>query len=191
VEKREIPGYYLKITDYAEELLGCVQSGSSDRATCTRLARARAPDAGQLDRQKRGRAIRLHARHRAADGTLIGDGKHVRVHHPCRHHHGRHLLRRGARASAWPRTPREQRRRWHAFIEDCKAGGTTEAELAAQGKKGMPTGLQVTHPLNGAPDRRLGGQLRADGLRRWRGDGRAGARRARFRVRQKVRLAHR
>ena len=27
VEKREIPGYYLKITDYAEELLGQVRSG--------------------------------------------------------------------------------------------------------------------------------------------------------------------
>ena len=27
VEKREIPGYYLKITDYAEELLGQVQTG--------------------------------------------------------------------------------------------------------------------------------------------------------------------
>src|SRR3546814_16478588 len=27
VEKREIPGYYLRITDYAEELLGKVQDG--------------------------------------------------------------------------------------------------------------------------------------------------------------------
>jgi leucyl-tRNA synthetase len=37
-----------------------------------------------------------------------------------------------------------------AFIEECKTGGTTEAELATQEKKGMPTGLQVTHPLTGA-----------------------------------------
>jgi len=36
-----------------------------------------------------------------------------------------------------------------AFIEECKTGGTTEAELATQEKKGMPTGLQVTHPLTG------------------------------------------
>ena len=36
-----------------------------------------------------------------------------------------------------------------AFIEDCKSGGTTEAELATQEKKGMATGLFVTHPLNG------------------------------------------
>ncbi|MDP2264043.1 MAG: class I tRNA ligase family protein, partial [Hydrogenophaga sp.] len=37
-----------------------------------------------------------------------------------------------------------------AFIEECKSGGTTEAELATQEKKGMATGLFVTHPLTGA-----------------------------------------
>jgi leucyl-tRNA synthetase len=36
-----------------------------------------------------------------------------------------------------------------AFIEACKVGGTTEAELALKEKLGMRTGLQVTHPLNG------------------------------------------
>ena len=36
-----------------------------------------------------------------------------------------------------------------AFIEDCKKGGTTEAELALRDKEGMPTGLKVTHPLSG------------------------------------------
>jgi leucyl-tRNA synthetase len=38
-----------------------------------------------------------------------------------------------------------------AFIEDSKKGGTTEAELALREKEGMPTGLQVTHPLTGEP----------------------------------------
>ena len=36
-----------------------------------------------------------------------------------------------------------------AFIEKCKQGGTTEAELALKEKEGMPTGLTVTHPLTG------------------------------------------
>jgi leucyl-tRNA synthetase len=36
-----------------------------------------------------------------------------------------------------------------AFIEECKSGGTTEAELATQEKKGMATGLFVAHPLTG------------------------------------------
>ena len=37
-----------------------------------------------------------------------------------------------------------------AFIDECRHGGVTEAELATQEKKGMPTGLTVTHPLTGA-----------------------------------------
>jgi leucyl-tRNA synthetase len=36
-----------------------------------------------------------------------------------------------------------------AFLEVCKEGGTTEAELAVKDKVGMPTGLHVTHPLTG------------------------------------------
>src|SRR5690606_30562637 len=36
-----------------------------------------------------------------------------------------------------------------AFVEECKKGGTTEAELALKEKEGMPTGLSVTHPLTG------------------------------------------
>src|SRR3546814_1977297 len=38
-----------------------------------------------------------------------------------------------------------------AFIEACKQGGTTEAELATREKEGMPTGLSVTQPLTGEP----------------------------------------
>ncbi|MDQ5911152.1 MAG: leucyl-tRNA synthetase [Pseudomonadota bacterium] len=36
-----------------------------------------------------------------------------------------------------------------AFIDECRHGGVTEAELATQEKKGMPLGLTVTHPLTG------------------------------------------
>jgi leucyl-tRNA synthetase len=36
-----------------------------------------------------------------------------------------------------------------AFIEQCKRGGTTEAELATREKEGLDTGLTVTHPLTG------------------------------------------
>jgi leucyl-tRNA synthetase len=36
-----------------------------------------------------------------------------------------------------------------AFIETCKNGGTTEAELATQEKKGIDTGLYVVHPITG------------------------------------------
>jgi leucyl-tRNA synthetase len=36
-----------------------------------------------------------------------------------------------------------------AFIEECKQGGVAEADLATMEKKGMPTGVSVTHPLTG------------------------------------------
>jgi leucyl-tRNA synthetase len=35
-----------------------------------------------------------------------------------------------------------------AFIEECKKGSTMEADIAALEKKGMPTGIFVTHPLD-------------------------------------------
>ncbi|MGZ8959681.1 MAG: leucine--tRNA ligase, partial [Methylosarcina sp.] len=36
-----------------------------------------------------------------------------------------------------------------AFIHECEQTGTAEADLATIEKKGMPTGIQVTHPLTG------------------------------------------
>ena len=36
------------------------------------------------------------------------------------------------------------------FIDECRLGGVTEADLATMEKKGLPTGLHVTHPLTGA-----------------------------------------
>ncbi len=36
-----------------------------------------------------------------------------------------------------------------AFIEECKQGGVAEADLATMEKKGMATGINVTHPLTG------------------------------------------
>ena len=53
----------------------------------------------------------------------------------------------------------------------------------------MPTGMFVHAPDHRRKAPGLGRQLRADDLRRRRGDGRAGARRARFRLRAEVRPA--
>ncbi|MEK6593668.1 MAG: class I tRNA ligase family protein, partial [Pseudomonadota bacterium] len=36
-----------------------------------------------------------------------------------------------------------------AFVAECKHGSVMEADLATMEKKGMPTGLSVTHPLTG------------------------------------------
>jgi len=148
VEKREIPGYYLDITSYAQELLEHVQMGN-EKATLNGW-----PDKVRLMQENwigKSEGVRFAFTHdiAGADGSLIGDGKMyvfttradtimgvtfcaVAAEHPLALH----------AASSNPALA--------AFLEECKSGGTTEAELATQEKKGMPTGLFVTHPLTGA-----------------------------------------
>ena len=149
VEKREIPGYYLKISDYAQELLDHVQIGN-DKATLTGW-----PDKVRLMQEHwigKSEGVRFAFTHdiRGEDGALIQDGRMyvfttradtimgvtfcaVAPEHPLATH-----AARGNPQLA-------------AFIEECKKGGTTEAELALKGKEGMRTGLSVTHPLTGLP----------------------------------------
>ncbi|WCM88775.1 leucine--tRNA ligase [Acidovorax sp. NCPPB 3576] len=143
VEKREIPGYYLKITDYAEELLGSV-TGDQLPGWPERVKLMQENWIGKSE------GVRFAFPHdiRAADGTLIGDGRMyvfttradtimgvtfcaVAPEHP--------LAARAAQGDS----------AIAAFIEECKSGGTTEAELATQEKKGVPTGLVVMHPITG------------------------------------------
>ena len=148
VEKREIPGYYLNITAYAQELLDHVQIGN-DKATLNGW-----PDKVRLMQENwigKSEGVRFAFTHRiaGADGAPIGGGKlyvfttradtimgvtfaAVAPEHPIALH----------AAASNPALA--------AFIEECKTGGTTEAELATQEKKGMATGLFVTHPLTGA-----------------------------------------
>jgi leucyl-tRNA synthetase len=148
VEKREIPGYYLNITAYAEELLDHVQLGNP-KATLNGW-----PDKVRLMQENwigKSEGVRFAFPHDVKDtsGALIGDGKMyvfttradtimgvtfcaVAPEHPLAVH----------AAATNPALA--------AFIEECKSGGTTEAELATQEKKGMKTGLTVTHPVTGA-----------------------------------------
>ena len=149
VEKREIPGYYLKITDYAQELLDHVQIGNP-KATLTGW-----PERVRLMQENwigKSAGVRFAFTHdiRGADGQPIQGGKMyvfttradtimgvtfcaVAPEHPLAAH----------AAQGNPTLA--------AFIEKCKQGGTTEAELAAKEKEGMPTGLSVTHPLTDEP----------------------------------------
>ena len=157
VEKREIPGYYLNITQYAPELLDHVQIGN-EKATLNGW-----PDKVRLMQENwigKSEGVRFAFTHdiRGADGSLIGSSQNppegelgkmyvfttradtimgvtfcaVAAEHPL-------ALHAAATNSELA-----------AFLEECKSGGTTEAELATQDKKGMPTGLFVTHPLTGA-----------------------------------------
>ncbi|RLJ37486.1 leucine--tRNA ligase [Acidovorax sp. 106] len=141
VEKREIPGYYLKITDYAEELLGFV-TGDKLPGWPERVKLMQENWIGKSE------GVRFAFPHdiRGDDGALIGDGKMYVFTTRADTIMGvtfcavapEHAL--AAHAAKTNPTLK-------AFIEECKSGGTTEAELATQEKKGVPTGLFVTHPL--------------------------------------------
>ena len=156
VEKREIPGYYLKITDYAEELLDSVSHklpgwpervklmqenwiGKSEgvRFAFTHDIRDDSPEGGGAligaseDSPNGGESGRLYVFTTRADTVMGVTFCAVAPEHPLASH----------AAKSNPELA--------AFIEECKTGGTTEAEQATQEKKGMATGLLVTHPLNG------------------------------------------
>ena len=148
VEKREIPGYYLKITDYAQELLDHVQVGNP-KATLNGW-----PDKVRLMQENwigKSEGVRFAFTHNiaGANGQLIDDGRMFVFTTRADTIMGvtfcavapEHALALHAAAS----NPKLA-----AFLEECKEGGTTEAELATQEKKGMATGLFVTHPLTGA-----------------------------------------
>ena len=140
VEKREIPGYYLKITDYAAELLDHVQHKLPGWPERVKLM--------QENWIGKSEGVRFAFTHSIAgdDGQAINDGRMyvfttradtimgvtfcaVAPEHP--------IATQAAKSN--PQLAQ--------FIEDCKKGGTTEAELALKEKEGMDTGLKVTHPL--------------------------------------------
>ncbi len=148
VEKREIPGYYLNITKYAEELLSAVTDPSDPEYLSGWPERVRLMQENWIGKSEGVRFAFPHAIHDDT-GAAIGDGKlyvfttradtimgvtfcAVAPEHPLATH----------AAKGNPNLA--------AFIEAAKAGGTTEAELATKEKEGLPTGLTVIHPLTGA-----------------------------------------
>ncbi len=114
----------------------------------------------------------------------------LRLHDARRHDHGRHLLRRRARASAGAARRRARPRRSPPSSSRARPAAPPRPSWRRRQKKRhrhRPVRRASAQPR---ADPALGRQLRADRLRRRRGDGRAGARRARLRVRQAVRHRH-
>jgi len=147
VEKREIPGYYLNITKYADELLSAVANPEDKNYLSGWPERVRLMQENWIGKSE---GVRFAFSHDIAgsDGAKINNGQlwvfttradtimgvtfcAVAAEHPLALH-------------AAATRPEVQ-----AFIDECKTGGTTEAELATQEKKGVPTGLFVTHPITG------------------------------------------
>ncbi len=140
VEKREIPGYYLKITAYAEELLTQVQDALPGWPERVKLM--------QENWIGKSEGVRFAFPHDIRDdaGELIGDGRMYVFTTRA------DTIKGVTFCAVAPEHPLAAQAARHnpalaAFIEACKQGGSTEAELATQEKKGMATGLFVTHPL--------------------------------------------
>nr|WP_288119552.1 leucine--tRNA ligase [Thiomonas sp.] len=149
VEKREIPGYYLNITRYADELLSAVSNPDDPNYLAGWPERVRLMQENWIGKSE---GVRFAFPHtiRDARGRLIQDGRlyvfttradtimgvtfcAVAPEHPLAAHAA------------------QDNPALAAFIARCQQGGTTEAELALKDKEGMPTGLSVEHPLTGEP----------------------------------------
>ena len=136
VEKREIPGYYLRITQYADELLDKVVSdlpGWPERVRLMQenwIGRSVGVNFGfpyELNGERR--LLRVFTTR--ADTIMGVTFVAVAAEHPLAEHC----------AKGNPKLA--------AFVEECRKGGVSEAELASAEKKGMATGFFVTHPLSG------------------------------------------
>ena len=140
VEKREIPMYYLGITQYAQELLdGLHGLGWPERVKLM-----------QENWIGKSTGVRFAFPHKITDSNnqLVGGGRvyvfttradtimgvsfmAVAPEHPLA----------SVAAANNPALA--------AFIESCQSGGVAEADLATREKEGMDTGLVVAHPITG------------------------------------------
>ena len=135
VEKREMPMYYLAITQYADELLASLETlpGWPERVK-TMQANWIGKSHGvrfafpyELD----GEQGKLWVFTTRVD-TLMGvTFCAVAAEHPL----ATHAAKNNPELAA--------------FVAECKQGSVMEAELATMEKRGMPTGIFVAHPLTG------------------------------------------
>ena len=137
VEKRDIPMYFMRITQYAEELLADLdqlEGWPEQVKTMQRnwIGKSHGCEVYfPYDEASIGTTGVLKVYTTRPD-TLMG-ATYVAV-------AAEHPLATQAAAS----NPKLAE-----FIAECKHGGTAEADMATMEKKGMNTGLFVTHPLNG------------------------------------------
>jgi len=135
IEKREIPMYYMRITDYAPELLSALDEMEGWPA------RVKTMQANWIGRSEgvniafpyelNGQRKQLKVFTTRADTIMGVTFCAVAAEHPL----ATHAARTDPALAA--------------FIEECRQGSTMEADLAAVEKKGMATGLFVEHPISG------------------------------------------
>jgi leucyl-tRNA synthetase len=133
VEKREIPMYFFRITQYAEQLLAdldqldgwpeqvkTMQRNWIGKSYGVRFA---------FEYLQDDNAEKLWVYTTRADTIMGVTFCAVAAEHPLATYAAKNQPQLAA------------------FIEECKRGGVAEADIATMEKKGMPTGIFVTHPL--------------------------------------------
>ncbi|SDU18470.1 leucine--tRNA ligase [Halopseudomonas salegens] len=137
IEKRDIPMYYFRITDYAEELLSSLDELDGWPEQVKTMQRNWIGKSVGMevhfpyDQASIGQTGKLKVFTTRPDTLMGATYVAVAAEHP--------LATRAADGN-----PRLQ-----AFIDECKRGGVAEADIATQEKKGLPTNLFVEHPLTG------------------------------------------
>ncbi|EIM01762.1 leucine--tRNA ligase [Rhodanobacter thiooxydans] len=133
VEKREIPQWFLKITDYAQELLDGLDTlpGWPDAVKTMQRNWLGRSEGLEIHFAVEGEAVPLTVFTTRPD-TLMGvTFVSIAGEHPLAH-----KAAQGNRQLA-------------AFLDELKHGGVSEAELETQDKRGMATGLYAIHPVSG------------------------------------------
>src|SRR4051812_40685668 len=132
VEKREIPMYYMRITQYADELLNDLEGlGWPERVKIMQqnwIGKSFGVNFGfpyEIDGEQK--LLRVFTTR--ADTIMGVTFCAIAAEHPL----ATRLLK--------------DKPELQAFIDECKRGGVAEADVATMEKKGMATGFYVTHPL--------------------------------------------
>jgi leucyl-tRNA synthetase len=133
VEKREIPQWFLKITAYADELLEGLDRmpGWPDAVKIMQRNWIGRSEGLEIDFAVKGEPDPLRIFTTRPDTLMGATYLAIAAEHP--------LAQKAAKEKPLVA----------AFIEECRHGGTAEADIETQEKKGIDTGLVAIHPVTG------------------------------------------
>jgi leucyl-tRNA synthetase len=133
VEKREIPQWFLKITAYAQELLDGLDAldGWPDAVKIMQRNWIGRSEGLEIQFAVAGQAEPLTVFTTRGDTLMGATYVAIAAEHPLA------LLAAQRRAEV------------RAFVDDCRRGGVSEAELETQERRGIFTGLHAVHPISG------------------------------------------
>lgn len=133
VERREIPQWFLRITDYADELLNDLEKlpGWPDAVRTMQANWIGRSEGVEVDFKVENSDEKLRIYTTRPDTIMGVTYMAVAAEHPL------------AVAAS------ENNANLRIFIDECKSGGTSEVEMETMEKKGMPLDINVIHPISG------------------------------------------